>query len=1064
VSGEVHVGRAIAHFEVVEALGQGGMGVVFRATDTLLERDVALKLMRAEDSADLDRRRRFLREARTAARLSHPNIATVYEVGTFDDQVFIAMELARGRTLASILSEGPLSIERALSIGVQIVRGLAAAHRERLVHRDLKPSNVMVDRGDRVKLLDFGLAKRVADVDPRSSKISTRITTAGIVIGTPGYMSPEQAIGAPIGLTSDVFGIGVLLFEMLSGARPFDDDVWRTLAINPPDPQLPNAPTATGAIVRRCLRYLPEQRYPSAIELLDALEPIVDPRPAAIAIGERPTSFAPPRPSRPTAKEMLSDVARELFGRSAELAGLEEMLEVGARLVTITGPGGVGKTHVAIALARRLADPAAGSAHVPVISLATARTPAHLAELVKNALGLIAEPSRSAIDQIGHALAGRGITTMVLDNFEQLLPAGIEVIARWLELAPSLRIVVTSRATLGLVDEQRVELAPLGDSPAIALLRARAQARRPSLAWDDEAERAARKIVAELEGNPYAIELAAARVDVLSLAQIAERLTDRFRLLADELTGRSLRETIAWSWELLSDNERAAMSALSAFRGEFDLAAAEAVLADGAWAPDMLRKLQRQSLLSTRDRAGAVRFVIEESVRQFAWDALDGEQQQAIERQFVDHIAHRARALAGALRKDAAHAPELAALRPHAIRAAQLARSWGEGASIERAMDGLAAVADAYFHEGSDDDLGEALMLAWETGREAKEVTDRTRARAAAAIAMLLHDRHPVMAVRWARSAIAVTPEAWVEARARCLCAMTALYVDGEPERAEKEATKAITRAESAGAIEELAEGLRTRALAYWRSYELDRAESDLDRALGLPIDRRRENALHSTAGLVALERGERARAKELFGLVLEYTEATGLRRWGAIAHNNLGCLHHEAGELAAARDEFVQASVLAREDGLMTHRSWILSNLAMVEQQMGNDERALKIYDVALEAVRALAEPGGLTLAGRATVLASLGRIEEAERDLAEAKAHIAQKTDRIEKHVLDLYEGHLEAAKAARRDPSSAAALVASARARIARVRTPGGPYERSILVRIGVARLEAALQRPR
>jgi len=211
--------QQISHYWLLEKIAEGGMGVVYRAHDTTLGRNVALKLLPDELMSDSDRRRRFLREARTAAALNHPNICTIYEVGEDQGRTFIAMELVPGDTLAAKLIAGPLPLPDLLRIAREVAEGLAEAHAHGIVHRDLKPQNLMVMPDGRVKILDFGLAKPTEPSEV--SEHSSTLTREGLVVGTIPYLSPEQALGKPVDARSDVFSFGTVLYQMATGRRPF---------------------------------------------------------------------------------------------------------------------------------------------------------------------------------------------------------------------------------------------------------------------------------------------------------------------------------------------------------------------------------------------------------------------------------------------------------------------------------------------------------------------------------------------------------------------------------------------------------------------------------------------------------------------------------------------------------------------------------------------------------------------------------------------------------------------------------------------------------------------------
>jgi serine/threonine protein kinase/sugar lactone lactonase YvrE len=220
------IGRRLGHFEITGAIGAGGMGVVYKATDLKLQRTVALKLLPPELAADRDRRSRFEREARAASALNHPNIVTVHEIDSADGVDFIAMELVEGETLDAAIERG-LAVDRALGYAAQIGEALAAAHAAGIVHRDLKPRNVIVKPAGQVKVLDFGLAKRVGGglVDTHAATASAEpVSAVGSVAGTVAYMSPEQAEGKPLDARTDIFSFGIVLYEMLTGRRPFAGD------------------------------------------------------------------------------------------------------------------------------------------------------------------------------------------------------------------------------------------------------------------------------------------------------------------------------------------------------------------------------------------------------------------------------------------------------------------------------------------------------------------------------------------------------------------------------------------------------------------------------------------------------------------------------------------------------------------------------------------------------------------------------------------------------------------------------------------------------------------------
>jgi eukaryotic-like serine/threonine-protein kinase len=273
------VGQSLGNYRVLARLGAGGMGEVFRARDERLDRDVAIKVLHAAFAGHPERLRRFETEARALAALNDPNILAIYEIGTQDGCPYLVSELLEGETLRSRLLPNPVPFHRAIDHAMQIVRGLMAAHEKRLVHRDLKPENIFITTDGRVKILDFGLAKLAlsdqAGDGSSSDGDATLLTSTGVILGTVGYMSPEQLRGQTIDCRSDIFSFGVIFYEMLTGKRAFRGATQADTisAILKEDPEnlwelIPNAPPATSHIVRHCLEKRPEDRFQTARDLL----------------------------------------------------------------------------------------------------------------------------------------------------------------------------------------------------------------------------------------------------------------------------------------------------------------------------------------------------------------------------------------------------------------------------------------------------------------------------------------------------------------------------------------------------------------------------------------------------------------------------------------------------------------------------------------------------------------------------------------------------------------------------------------------------------------------------
>ncbi|HEX7295681.1 MAG TPA: protein kinase [Pyrinomonadaceae bacterium] len=276
----------LAHYTIISKIGEGGMGEVYRARDTRLNREVAIKLLPAEVSSRPDRLQRFEQEARATSALNHPNILTVYDIGTDNGSPYIVAELLEGEELRDRLDVGPLPLRKAIDYAQQIVNGLSAAHGKGIVHRDLKPENLFITNDDRVKILDFGLAKLSEAGTATGSEDATRkvLTNPGVVMGTVGYMSPEQVRGERADYRSDIFAFGAILHEMISGRRAFSRETMAETmtAILKEDPEElsasnPNINPALQRIVNRCLEKKPERRFHSAYDLGFALESLSAP-------------------------------------------------------------------------------------------------------------------------------------------------------------------------------------------------------------------------------------------------------------------------------------------------------------------------------------------------------------------------------------------------------------------------------------------------------------------------------------------------------------------------------------------------------------------------------------------------------------------------------------------------------------------------------------------------------------------------------------------------------------------------------------------------------------------
>jgi len=263
------IGKTISHYKILEKLGAGGMGIVYKAQDTKLDRFVALKFLPAHLSQAEEQKKRFIHEAKAASALNHPNIATIYEINEAGGQMFIAMEYIEGKPLNKIAGDAnlrPLPIDEAINYAIQIAEGLQAAHKKEIIHRDIKPANILITKDGQVKIVDFGLAKLAG---------RTLLTKEGTTLGTVAYMSPEQAQGAEVDHRTDIWALGAVLYQIVTGKQPFKGDyeqaVFYSIMNEDPEPITAlrtGVPMELERIVTKCLDKEPNNRYQHADELI----------------------------------------------------------------------------------------------------------------------------------------------------------------------------------------------------------------------------------------------------------------------------------------------------------------------------------------------------------------------------------------------------------------------------------------------------------------------------------------------------------------------------------------------------------------------------------------------------------------------------------------------------------------------------------------------------------------------------------------------------------------------------------------------------------------------------
>ena len=558
----------VGPYRIEEEVGRGAMGVVFRAVDERLERSVALKALPTSVAQDERRLKRFEREARLLASLNHPNIAQLYALeeirrpGSDGPERFLVMEWIPGRTLAEVLAQGQLLPAQALELCVQVARGVDAAHGKGVIHRDLKPSNIRVTPQGVAKVLDFGVAKGTSawDVPAPSDDASlmawgpglgsddggTIHTGAGRIVGTPGYMAPEQARGLEVDHRSDVWSLGCIVYECLTGQRAFAGESAMDLiaASLSHDPNwAPIRSLGLAGLLELLERALARDRATRLASMGEMLEGLVG--------------------IDPSRRSAVPD-ADAIVGRQIELARVRQALE-DSTLVTLVGFGGAGKTR----LAREVARVAGGT----VVELAEA-LPADVPAI------------------IARAMQGSEAGVLVLDNAEHAREGVAEMLAQ----PRSRPVLVTSRSPLGIDGETVLEVGPLelpedgerrpgviGRASAVELFVRRLAERQPGFALDAARAPVVARICRRARGLPLAIELAAEQAALMPLEELARRFEESFEVLVGRedrpQRQRTLRALIEWGWALLDDRQRQALARLAALEAPFDVALAAKVLA-----------------------------------------------------------------------------------------------------------------------------------------------------------------------------------------------------------------------------------------------------------------------------------------------------------------------------------------------------------------------------------------------------------------------------------------------------------------------------------------------------
>ncbi|MEO7521205.1 MAG: protein kinase, partial [Gemmatimonas sp.] len=564
-------------YAIEREIGSGGMALVYLAEDLKHHRQVAIKVLRPDLAATIGAER-FLREIEIAARLSHPHILPLFDSGAAGDLLYYVMPFVPGESLRErLVREEQLSVDDALRLAREISSALGFAHAQGIVHRDIKPENILLADGIAL-VADFGIA-RALRTERNGVDTATALTMVGMAIGTPAYMSPEQFTADEVDARSDLYALGCVLFEMLTGRTPFGGSIEALLrmhlTVEPPlvSDVRPALAPGIARVVAKALVKDPAGRYPTAAAFAEAIATVTggSVTPAAMHEGiETPNNLQRQR--------------TRFIGRDVELAECARLLGE-SRLLTLTGIGGSGKTRLALRLAEIMLPTFPDG--VWFVDFAPLVDASLVSATVAMAVGAPEMSDKPIIDTIRERVAGRRVL-LLLDNCEHVLGEAAAVADSLLGERDSLRIVATSREGFGLEDERLFAVRSMTsastgarESDAVQLFVDRAQAARRDFVLGPENAAAVTEICRRLDGIPLAIELAAARVKVLSVEQIRARLDDRFKLLTGGRSALPRQQTllaaIQWSYDALTEPEKRLLRALSVFSGGWTLESATPV-------------------------------------------------------------------------------------------------------------------------------------------------------------------------------------------------------------------------------------------------------------------------------------------------------------------------------------------------------------------------------------------------------------------------------------------------------------------------------------------------------
>lgn len=953
----------LGHYRLISELGRGGMGVVYLVEDPRLRRRIALKML-PKMADDPERLASFDREAQLLAALNHPNIATIYSLEDHAGGHFFTLEYIEGQTLAERFAAGPMGLEEIVVIGRQVASALQAAHKRGVVHRDLKPANIMETKDLNVKILDFGIAFAVGEVAQRI-EMEEELSIAG----TPGYMSPEQLRGQAIDARADIFAFGCILFEWLSGKRLFkcgrlSETIQRTLNDEPDWQALPvETPQRVLDLVKQCLEKDPEDRLATiadARRLLDAM------------FARRLTKQLPAEVDELTPNNLPRQLT-SFVGRQRQLHDVEDLLSE-SQCLTLTGTGGCGKTRLAVEAARSFLPEFPDG--IWIVELAPITDLDLVARTVATVLGLKEEPGRSVVEGVSQYLRDKNLL-LILDNCEHVIPACIELVSEILAGCPRVRTLATSREGLGIPGEviyqvpsmelpaakPSHDLKALVEIESVGLFVGRAHAASPRFELTHETAVNVADICRRLDGIPLALELAAARVRVLSVADISKRLENRFRLLTGGsrtalARQQTLSATIDWSYDQLSEQEQRLLCRLSVFVGGWTLESAEEVCAgDGIedWETlDLQSQLVDKSLVEvsagTDHHEEIVRYRLLETIREYALDKLmDRSETGPIRAKHRQHFLELAENAADLLSgPEQAHWYSVLETEHENLRAALQDCIGDRDRGGDDAMRLISALGRFWLVHGH-----------WSEGRglikETLECfTDGERTNLGAAV------------LRWAGKL--------------AVC-------QADFEEAQRSIGEGLEILEEIGDRSEIAATYNDLGNMSQESGDPAGAKRHYEKSLGILREIGEDSSAGpalNNLGSLALHQGALDDAQPFFEESLSIHRRIGDQQGIAICLMNLGAVAHSGHDFSAARELYDEALAISRDIGNRRTERNALNNLGLAAQDEGDLDLARSFYDESLLIKKELGDRVGI-----AKSLSHLARLALQQEDYEGAMAY---------------------------------------------------------------------------